>query len=299
MTVPPYTSRREAASRSVEDAFVPLSTVRTIQSKFLDKVKASAEEKYLELLVDLRRPNAGYGYIQKRDGFTNLYVFRFEFNSAYASFYLSSDSHGRLEERRTVELGEGEGKEMDAILAAIQNGIDDAAKRVLPSLGALERTDPGRTQSPTIDAPGLGPNGEEVSWATLRSADPTGRKAASRVWTQGQDADSQRIQREPLRRSARWRRKSVVLVVATVVVLVLLFVPVVATQSAPPSCVSPSCAVTNPTHYVSVTSHYMGLGGVYLPPGEGWTQHSFFGSQEMGGGTVVSGFGVSYYYFGW
>jgi hypothetical protein len=298
LTVPPYTSRREAVSRSVEDAFVPLGTVRTIQSKFLDRVKASAEEKYLELLVDLRRPNAGYGYIQKRDGFTNLYVFRFEFNSTYASFYLSSDSHGRLEERRTVELGEGEGREMDAVLAAIQNGIDDAAKRVLPSLGALERTDPGRTQSPTVDAPGLGPNGEEVSWATIRNADPTGRKAASRVWTQGQDEASHRVQREPIRGTAPWRRKSVIVIVAAVVILVLLFVPIMATQSAPPSCVSSTCAA-NPTHYVSVTGHYLGLGGVYLPPGEGWTQHSFLGSEEMGDGTVVSGFGVSYYYFGW
>jgi hypothetical protein len=297
LTTPPYPSRREAVSKSVEEAFVPLPSIRTIQSKFLVKVKVSAEERYLELLVDLKRPNAGYGYIQKSDGFSNLYVFRFEFNSTYASFYLGSDSSGRLRERRTVELGEGEGSEMDDILAAIQNGIDEAAKRVLPSLGALERTDATRKQGQAVNAPGLGPDGEEATWATIRRADPTGRKAASRVWTQGQEVGVQRTDREQVRSGSSGRGKALVLIVVTVV-LFLLFAPVVATQSAPPDCIGTSCPA-HPTHYVSATSRFLGIGGVYLPPGEGWTPHSFVGSQDMGGGTVVEGFGVSYYYFAW
>ncbi|MDA4113969.1 MAG: hypothetical protein OK474_07980 [Thaumarchaeota archaeon] len=296
MTTPPYPSRREAVSKSVEEAFVPLSSVRTIQSKFLDKVKVSAEERYLELLVDLKRPNAGYGYIQKRDGFSNLYVFRFEFNSTYASFYLGSGSNGSLhEERRTVELAKGEGAEMGAVLAAIQNGIDEAAKRVIPSLGALERTDARRMKDPVIGGPGLGPNGEETSWATIRHADPTGRKAASRVWTQGQEAGARRMDREQQRSSSSGPGRALILV-AVAIVLFLLFAPIVATQSAPPDCVGTSCPA-HPTHYASATSLFLGVGGVYLPPGEGWTPHSFIGSQDVGGGTVVEGFGVSYYYF--
>jgi hypothetical protein len=297
LTTPPFPSRREAVSKSVEEPFAPLPSIRTIQSKFLGKVKESAEERYLELLVDLRRPNAGYGYIQRREGFTNLYVFQFEFNNTYASFYLGSGSGDPLKERRTVELVEGEGAEMEAILASIQNGIDEAARRVIPSLGALERTDGARTQSPAIDAPGLGPNGEEVSWATIRHADPTGRKAASRVWTQGQEVGARRTDMEQPRSSSPGRGRALVLIVVAVV-LFLLFAPVVATQSAPPDCIGTSCPA-HPSHYVSATSHFLGIGGVYLPPGEGWTPHSFVGSQDVGGGAVVDGFGVSYYYFAW
>ena len=94
MTTPPYPSRREAVSKSVEEAFVPLSSIRTIQSKFLDKVKVSAEERYLELLVDLKRPNAGYGYIQKERRI--LQPVRLPLPSSTAplpSFYLGSGSN--------------------------------------------------------------------------------------------------------------------------------------------------------------------------------------------------------------
>jgi hypothetical protein len=65
---------------------------RTAGSKFLEAVKNAAEENHFELVVDPDGPNAGYGYIQKRDSFSNFFAFRFEFGDTFAVFYMGTDS---------------------------------------------------------------------------------------------------------------------------------------------------------------------------------------------------------------
>jgi len=128
---------------------------RTARSKFLEVVKGDAEAHHLELVVDLDGPNSGHGYIQKRDHFSNLYAFHFEFGDASAVFYLGTESTKELsiEKRKEVEYSDGKG--MELILQEIRNKIEAGAGEAFPFLSSLatRKGEPPAAPTESADAP--------------------------------------------------------------------------------------------------------------------------------------------------
>jgi len=256
-------------------------------------VKTSAEEKYLELLVDLETPNAGYGYIQKKESFSNLYSFHFEFSSESATFYLGTEKAAKasLDQRRDVQFSGG--AQLEDVLTEIRAGIDSASKVVFPGLGALSalRDAPEVATLSSLQTPA-------VPAAPARSS-TTYRRDAAVVW--GQDEKGTRAEmRDGQCKGSPWPRRGVIL--AILVVGALLFVPMFGAQGCPTNCGMVNCGsratcATSGTYNVSVTNHYFGVGGEYFPPGKGLTLHEFFGVTRDVNGNESYGFAFWQYYF--
>ena len=263
----------------------PLQTVR---SKFLDAVKRYVEKRYLELVVEYETPTSGYAYIQKKEGFSNLYSFHFDFSSESATFYLGTEkvAASAPEQRRDVSFSGG--AQLESVLEEIRRRIDEAAKEGYPELTALSNETPvpsdlsslrsGQREAPA--APGV----------TLHDA-------AATVW--GQDENGTRSDlRTTYRRGSRLPATAAAVVILAV--LFLVFVPVLqySTGTVCPSNWPLQCSGGSPvTFYASVTSHYLGVGGEYFPPGQGLTVDQFFGLKTLVSGGVVYGFGFWRYYF--
>jgi hypothetical protein len=264
--------------------------LQTVEAKFLDAVRSYAEERYLELVVDLETPSSGYGYIQKKEGFSNLYSFHFEFSSASATFYLGTEKVATAapEQRRKIEFSGA--AQLEDVLTEIRAGIDSASKVVFPGLTAL---------SAQRDVPAPAALGALQTPATRTRDVTTDHRDAAMVW--GQDEKGTRAEmRDGQRRGSPWPRRGVI--VAILVVGVLLFVPLFGAQGCPTNCGTVDCGgqATCPasgSYNVSVTNHYFGVGGEYFPPGKGWTLHEFFGVTSNVDGSKSYGFAFWHYYF--
>jgi hypothetical protein len=270
--------------------------LQTVQSKFLEAVKKYAEQKYLELVVDLQSPNSGYGYVQKKDEFSNLYSFHFEFKSASAVFYLATDKRdaGEPAQRREAEFKNG--ADMDLVLTELRAGIDKASRTVYPGLGALSgvtsvQPDSGTSPTPLTSLSGTKP--------PIGTAAPTARDDAARVWGQDKAGTTSDIT------SSYKRGSRIPTIIATVVVLSLLFlffVPVLQTSGTvndcPPNLAAcPASDIFPGSYYASVAYHYFGVGAEYFPGSDGWLVHAFFGVGTGVHNGTVYGFAYARYYF--
>ena len=240
--------------------------LQTIQSKFLESIKSYAEGKHLQLVVHSEAPGMGYGYIQRRDRFSNLYAFRFFFAETSASFELGVGATINQPEEVRVQYNDGEA--MDRVLAELRTSIDNAAKIAFPELGALAR--------PAPEAPV--PVEEVDQYLRPRNTGLPQRRPSgvidaetASVWGQNRkNTGQQQVDPDLIKR--RYKSHKVRNVGIIVLVLaILLFVPVLTATS----------SATGQTYKVSVTSHFFGIGGEYDPPG--WSPHFFVGEETING----------------
>ncbi len=105
------------------------------------------------------------------------------------------------------------------------------------------------------------------------------------VWGQAKKPTSpQEVDPDMIKRRYKSHRVRNILVIVLVIVL-LVFIPLLTVNS----------ASAGPSYRVSVTDHYFGIGGEYMPPG--WTSHLSLGKLTGANGSVTYGFGVDGYYF--
>lgn len=266
-----------------DQSFKPLQTV---QSKFLDAVQKYAEGRYLELVVVHETPYSGYGYIQKKNGFSNLYSFHFDFGSESATFYLGTEKLATAlpEQKRVVDFS---GDQVEAVLAEIKQKIDGASRGIFPELGALA--------SKPAPQPGAPLNSLK---AATPAPDPKATKeSAAKVW--GQDDQSTKSDlKSTYRRGSKL--PGIIAIVAIIVIVFLVFVPIIQTNGEVGTCPSNSASCANlypASYYASVTKSYTPLGGEYFPANQGWNTHAFVVTGISVNGGRVYGFAVWQYYF--
>jgi len=270
--------------------------LQTVQSKFLDAVKKYAEQRYVELVVDLETPTSGYGYIQKKDAFSTLYSFHFEFNSAAAVFHLGTDKVNAATPEQRREVSFTTGVDLDGVLKEIRVAIEVASKSMSRWLASLSGAE-SMTQEPTPRVSSL--DSIKTPSASPSPAVLTARGNAAKVWGQ----DEKGTQAKPLaaqQRASPWPRRLAIIAVVTVVLL--LFLPLFSANGCPTNCGIVNCGVP-PTcqkygsYYTSISSHYFGIGAEYFPPSQGWASHQFLGSGQDVSGDRVYGFAIGSYYF--
>lgn len=269
----------------------------TLQSKFLDSVRRTAEAEYLQLVIHYESPSEGYAYIQQKDSFVNLYAFHFAFRKASAEIYPDTDNVAAApaERRRTVELSNG--AKLEAVLNEILAGVSEASKTVHTQLkafsegsrlSALDKPRPGTGSSSTA-------SGANNQFAGLIGRSTTSdRRDSAKVWVQDEAGVHAKEDVSVFRQeSHRVRNGAIVLVV---VFLCILFMPVMPVHSSLANCHGQACT-RNPTYYASLANGYLGIGGVYLPSGQGWSQITFLGRVSFPTGGTAYGFGFWYYRF--
>jgi hypothetical protein len=262
----------------------PSSGTRNARTKFLESVKAAADARHLEFVVDSDGPNTGYGYIQKRDSFSNFFAFHFEFGNKLAVFYLGTDSieAATPEQRRQVEYRDGAG--MEQVLQEIRNNINAAAGDAFPQLTALSDDRATLPPSPLAGA---------------ATAKPAPAKAAQTeaavVW--GQDMRTLNANRYPKKKVYRKSYVGEIASVALILLVIFTLAPVLHADNAITSCQAGTCG-TYPAYYQSISFRFLGIGGVYVPQSNS-SGILRTGTIQAGNGTSTGRISLQQFYIAW
>jgi hypothetical protein len=237
--------------------------LQSVQSKFLNAVLTAANGKGLGFVVQLSAPNKGSGFIQRTDGFSNLYSFQFEFGEDSAVLVLGAQGTGGTDgEDRRLAVPYSDGARMDAALDEIRTAIDGAAREVYPELKALRpKTEEAETEGST------GLNSLRRPVASAQAQQIPANQEAYRVWTSGVEKRT----RDPagLVPQHHWLRNGLAVLL---VVFLLFLLPVLSTSGSSGPCTasgqaSAGCPAPTNSYRASITGQYLGFGAEYGPPG--------------------------------